>query len=264
VVKPERAVEAVTILNVIENREVRVVYQPVVELATRQIFAYEALARPTTDAFKGPLDLFQAALEHGCTGELGRVLREMAIEGCPDYPLLLNIHPAELNERWLVQPTDPIFQHEPDIFLEITESVPLSHHALVKSILDEVRDRGVYLVVDDLGAGYSNLKYIADLNPRIVKLDRALIAGLAKDSRLYKLVSAIVVMCRSLNAHVVAEGIETVSELDAVVAAGVKYGQGYLLARPESPTPGFTWPGQPTTPPKRKTRPTLRARSEAE
>ncbi len=141
------------------------------------------------------------------------------------------MHPAELNERWIVQPDDPVFQHACDVFLEITESVPLSHFQLCRSILHEVRDRGIYLVVDDLGAGYSNLKYIADLHPRVVKLDRELVAGLVRDSRLFKLVAGIVVMCRELEALVVAEGIETAIELDAVLESGAKFGQGYVLAR---------------------------------
>jgi EAL domain-containing protein (putative c-di-GMP-specific phosphodiesterase class I) len=245
------------IQGVIAAREVRIVYQPIVDLATRGIFAYEALARPTTKAFDGPLSMFDAAVEHSCTGELGRLLREMAIDGCADLPLFLNIHPAELNQGFLVQPHDPIFQHSTDIYLEITESVPLSHFALCKSILNEVRGRGVSLVVDDLGAGFSNLKYIADLHPTFVKLDRMLVAGLVKDSRLFKLVSGIVDMCEKLGARVVAEGIETAAELDAVVASGAHFGQGYLLARPGSPLPPVTWPGSVAQGPTRKTRPTL-------
>jgi EAL domain-containing protein (putative c-di-GMP-specific phosphodiesterase class I) len=254
------------IMGVIERREVRIVYQPLVDLRTQAIFAYEALARPTTPAFDGPLALFAAAVKHGCTGALGRLLREMSIDGCPEIPLFINIHPSELNEHWLVQPSDPIFQHSADVYLEITESAPLTHFALCKSILNEVRGRGVYLVVDDLGAGYSNLKYISDLEPLIVKLDRELIAGIVKDSRLFKLVSGIVVMCRNLGSKVVAEGIETVTELEAVIAAGAHYGQGYLLARPSFPPPHVTWPGKAAEPPKeRKSRPTLhRARSEGE
>ena len=230
------------IRRVLDQREVKVVYQPVVNLKTREIFAYEALARSKSPDFDGPLSLFAAAVEHSCTGELGRLLREMSVENCPNHRLFVNIHPAELNEKWLVQPNDPIFQHTQDVYLEITESIPLSHFNLCQSILTEVRDRGVHLVVDDLGAGYSNLKYIADLHPRVVKLDRGLIAGLTIGSRLFKLVSAIVVMCRELGAMVVAEGIETVDELTSVIAAGAHYGQGYLLARPAFPLPVVTWP----------------------
>ena len=128
------------------------------------------------------------------------------------------------------------------MFLEITEAVPLSHFRLCQNVLHEVRGRGVYLVVDDLGAGYSNLKYIADLHPRIVKLDRGLIAGLALHSRLFRLVKSIVVLCKDLGAQVVAEGIETLQELEAVREAGAQYAQGFLLARPDYPPPKAEWP----------------------
>ena len=223
-------------------RAVKVVYQPLVDLKTRKIFAYEALVRSQAPEFDSPPSLFAAAVQHACTGELGRIIREMAVAGCPSFPLFLNIHPAELNDKFVVQPDDPIFQHGEDVYLEITEGVPLSHFALCQSILREVRGRGVYLVVDDLGAGYSNLKYIADLHPRVVKLDRDLIMGLVKDTRMFKLVSAIVVLCRELDAMVVAEGIETPEELEAVIDAGARFGQGYLLAKPAYPPPPVAWP----------------------
>jgi EAL domain-containing protein (putative c-di-GMP-specific phosphodiesterase class I) len=187
------------------------------------------------------MSLFSAAVAENCTGELGRLLRRLAIEGCTTHPLFINIHPAELNERWVVQPDDPIFQHSEDVYLEITEAVPLSHFRLCQKMLDEVRGRGVHLVVDDLGAGYSNLKYIADLNPRIVKLDRGMIAGLTRSTRLFKLVSGIVRLCHELESRVVAEGIETPDELNAVIDTGARFGQGFLLARPAFPAPPVTW-----------------------
>jgi len=236
----------VAIRRVLDARDVKVVYQPLVDLKTRKIFAYEALVRSKSADFDSPMSLFDAAVQHSCTGELGRIIRELAVEGCPTHPLFLNIHPAELNEKFVVQPDDPIFQHSEDVYLEITEGVPLSHFRLCQSVLSEVRTRGVYLVVDDLGAGYSNLKYIADLHPRVVKLDRDLIMGLVKDTRMFRLVSGIVVLCRELGAMVVAEGIETAEELDAVLAAGAHFGQGYLLAKPAYPPPPVTWPGQVT------------------
>lgn len=230
------------IKKVIDQRDVKVVYQPIVDLKTKRIFAYEALVRPKSPDFQGPLDLFAAAVQHTLTGQLGRLIREMAIEGCPTHPLFLNIHPTELNDKFVVQPNDPIFQHSEDVYLELTEGVPLSHFRLCQSILAEVRARGVHIVVDDLGAGYSNLRYIADIHPRVVKLDRELVAGLKKNTRMFKLVAAIVVLCRELDAQVVAEGIETVEELEAVQDAGARYGQGYLLARPAFPPPPITWP----------------------
>jgi EAL domain-containing protein (putative c-di-GMP-specific phosphodiesterase class I) len=236
------AAAAAAIRRVVEERDVRVVYQPVVDLSTKRVYAYEALVRSKDPMFESPPALFAAAVAHSCTGELGRMIRQMSIESCPDHPLFLNIHPAELNEKYIVQPSDPIFQHDRDVFIEITEGVPLSHFHLCQQILREVQGRGIYLVVDDLGAGYSNLKYIADLQPRVVKLDRELIAGLTIGSRLFKLVSAICVMCKELDAMVVAEGIETETELEAVIASGARFGQGYLLARPAFPPPEVNWP----------------------
>ena len=233
------------ILRAIAKREMKVVLQPIVDLRTRATFAYEALVRPTMPDFESPLDMFAAAGESKCCGELGRVIRELAIEACPNHPLFLNIHPSELDEHWLVQPDDPIFRHSEDVYLEITESVPLTHFRLCQSILREIRGKGIYLVVDDLGAGYSNLKYIADLSPRVVKLDRELIAGLTRSSRLYRLVSSMVLLCEDLGAMVVAEGIETPEELFAVRDAGCHYGQGFLLARPTFPPTEVAWPKEP-------------------
>lgn len=223
--------------SLIAGQQVRVVWQPIVDLHRYTIFSYEALARTTSKDYPGPPALFKAAVEQKACGVLGRTLRDMAIAGCPDFPLFLNIHPNEFDENWLVRPDDPIFLHERDIYLEITESVPLSHFALCNSILREVRGKGIYLAVDDLGSGYSNLKYIADLAPEIVKLDRCLVAGLKKDTRLHKLVTAIVRLCNDLGAKVVAEGIETPGELHAALETGVRYGQGYLFARPNDPPP---------------------------
>jgi EAL domain-containing protein (putative c-di-GMP-specific phosphodiesterase class I) len=227
---------------VLAEKLIHVVYQPLVDLKTKRVFAYEALVRSKAPEYTSPPELFRAAVEEHVTGALGRLIREMAITGCSSHPLFLNVHPAELNEKYVVQPDDPIFSHSEDVYLEITEGVPLSHFRLCQSILREVRGRGVYLVVDDLGAGYSNLKYIADLHPRVVKLDRDLIAGLVKDTRLFKLVCGIIVLCKDLGALVVAEGIETAEELDAVREAGAHFGQGYLLARPAFPPPETTWP----------------------
>ncbi len=237
------AAQGAQVKDVIAKRMVNVVYQPIVDLRTRKLFAYEALVRCPIPEFASPPALFHAAENHGVTGELGRVIREIAVERCTGSPLFLNIHPSELNQKWVVQPNDPIFTHDQDIYLEITEGVPLSHFQLCQTILGEVRGRGVFLVVDDFGAGYSNIKYIADLNPRVVKLDRGLIAGLTRDSRMFKLVRWIVALCKEMDAVVVAEGIETLTELEAVREAGARLGQGYLLARPAFPPPEVNWPG---------------------
>ena len=149
----------------------------------------------------------------------------------------LNVHPAEFADPWLVRPDDPMFLHEHDVFLEITESVPLSHFDYCSTVLAEVRARGIRLAVDDLGAGYSNLKYIADLEPAIVKLDRELVTAVHEHKRLMRLVRALVRLCEDQGAEVVAEGIETEDEYVVARDLGVHYAQGWFVARPANPPP---------------------------
>lgn len=222
---------------VLASGEVNVVYQPIVSLENRRIFAYEALVRSTSPLWRDPPALFDEAIRSHCCGALGRQIREMAITECAEHPLFLNIHPNEFDESWLVQPDDPIFAHDHAVYLEITESVPLSHFVLCQSVLREVRSKGVYLVVDDFGAGYSNLKYISDLTPEIVKLDRELIQHLDQDPRRQQLVKNIVQLCVDMGAEVVAEGVETRDEAQAARDAGAHYAQGWYFARPACPPP---------------------------
>ncbi len=217
--------------------ELNIVYQPIVDFRAHKVFAYEALVRSSSPHFQGPPALFTEAIRSRYCGALGRAVRELTVERAPPFPLFVNIHPNEFDEGWLVQPDDPIFHHDWGVFLEITESVPLSHFSLCHSVLAELRGRGVMLAVDDLGAGYSNLKYIADLAPQIVKLDRGLIVNMEIGSRQHRLVKALVRLCEDLGSKVVAEGIETEQEARAVMDTGAHYGQGFLFARPSFPPP---------------------------
>ncbi|MFO0678664.1 MAG: EAL domain-containing protein [Polyangiaceae bacterium] len=222
----------------VDFEDLSVVFQPIVRLRTMRVFAYEALVRCRIPAYKNPMVLFDRAVAEGCTGELGRMIREIAVPLCERIPLFVNVHPVELEEQWLVRPDDAIFGHDTTIFVEITEAVPMAKFDLCQRVLAEMRSRAdVRLVVDDLGAGYSNLKYIADLKPSVVKLDRGLIAGTKRGSRHERLISGIVKMCNDLDATIVVEGIETEEELAVAEAAGAEFVQGYLFARPDFPLP---------------------------
>jgi EAL domain-containing protein (putative c-di-GMP-specific phosphodiesterase class I) len=230
----------IAMLQLVRTEDLSVVFQPIVRLDTMKIFAYEALARCAVPAFSNPMVLFERAVRDGCCGRLGRAVREAAIPLCEGVPVFINVHPLELEERWLVRADDPLYFHDRTVYLEITEAVPLTHFDLCRSVLKDVRRRAdVRLVVDDLGAGYSNLKHIADLEPAVVKLDRNLIVDLDRSKRHQTLVAGIVRLCADLGAEVVAEGIETVDELKAVRDTGVHYVQGFLLARPGFPLPSL-------------------------
>ncbi|MDH5672905.1 MAG: EAL domain-containing protein [Myxococcales bacterium] len=214
--------------------ELSCVFQPIVDLVTGRSFAYEVLARCRTPGLTNPEVLFRRAADEQFCGALGRTLRTIASNGCPGIPLFVNVHPAELADRYVIQPDDPMYSHDDDVYVEVTESVPFTHYDLCSSVLSEIRARGgVHLVVDDLGAGYSNLKRIADLEPSVVKLDRSLVTDLDRNARQRTLVASVVRMCVDLGARVVAEGLETWAEVQSVRDCGCHFGQGYALGRPD-------------------------------
>jgi len=240
---PSQQREAEAIDRIIDEKLLRIAFQPIVDRRTRRTYAYEALARSPLPIFENPRQLYDAAIRSGRVGEMGRLHRTQAMKICPDLPLFINVDPNEFDHGWLVRPDDPLFRHKPPVYLEITESAPLIYFEQCHSVLAEVRARRVNLAVDDFGAGYSNLRYISDLAPEIVKFDRKLVAGIREGSRLFQLLCALVRLCKEMHIKVVAEGIETREELAAVEAAGVDFCQGFLLARPGLPLPEARWPG---------------------
>lgn len=211
------------------------VFQPIVCLRRDEVFAYEVLARWHEGS---PETLLEDAVAQGCMGRLGRSIRSLATYAGRGHTLFLNIHPAELVSRWLVRPDDPINTYDGRLYLEITEASAMAHFDLCKSALREIGDRtGARLVVDDFGAGYSNMVRIVELHPAVVKLDKSLVRGLPEDPRRQTVVRHLVAMCEDLGAQVVAEGVETEDERIAVVDCGVHYGQGWLFGRPKSRVP---------------------------
>jgi len=111
----------------LRTSDLAVVFQPIVDLRTGRIFAQEALVRCTVPAFASPLKLFEQASKESWCGRLGRMIRGLAVPQASGIPLFINIHPDELVQSWLVRPDDPLFFHDHDVYLEVTESVPLSH-----------------------------------------------------------------------------------------------------------------------------------------
>jgi EAL domain-containing protein (putative c-di-GMP-specific phosphodiesterase class I) len=127
------------------------------------------------------------------------------------------------------------------IVLELTERASLDEISDVRSRIANLRRMGFRIAIDDLGAGYSGLGYFASLQPEVVKLDLGLVRDLDTQPTKRKLIHSIVMLCDELRILVVAEGVETAAERDALTSLGCDLLQGYLFARPGRGFPGVAW-----------------------
>ncbi|MCA9415976.1 MAG: EAL domain-containing protein, partial [Candidatus Omnitrophica bacterium] len=123
-----------------------------------------------------------------------------------------------------------------NIIFEVTEGEKVTDHGHLKSIFDEYKRLGFKTAIDDFGAGYSGLNLLAEFQPDIIKLDRALIMGIDQDHVRQTIVGAVLSVTRELGIDVIAEGIETTEESQTLRDLGVRLFQGYLLAHPQTGT----------------------------
>ena len=215
-----------------------IVVQPIVSVPERETHAYEALAR--FGAGTSPLHWFALADELGLREQLELACLGAALALLPVRPagtsLTINLSgPLLRDERTtaLLRAAGPL----DGLILELTENSLLEDthgmHAAMQSLVGD----GVCFAVDDMGAGYSGLRQIATVRPAYLKLDRSIITDVDTDPGRGALITAMVGYARQTGGKLVAEGVETEAELDALLALGVELVQGFYLARPGRPWP---------------------------
>jgi EAL domain-containing protein (putative c-di-GMP-specific phosphodiesterase class I) len=229
--------------------ELFVAYQPIARAMTGETVGYEALARTAEPCMSSPMAFVEAAEKLGRTADFGRAVRELAALGVEAIPgdLYVNLHPMDLADDALFDPSAPLSKIASRVVLEVTERAGL--HAVPDLVerIARLRGMGFRIALDDMGAGYAGLSAFAALEPDVVKLDMSLIRGIDSSPVKARIVEAFGKLARELGMQVVAEGIETGSELTAVVDLGVDLVQGFLLGRPDpKPTPASTWSRPPS------------------
>jgi EAL domain-containing protein (putative c-di-GMP-specific phosphodiesterase class I) len=216
-----------------------IAYQPIVSWSRRSTFAWEALVRNEEPTLRSPPDLFAAAERLGRVQELGRTVRDRVAQTLDRYPVpglvFINLHAMELDDDSLLDADAPLSRHASKVVLEVTERAPLEQIPDATERVARLRSLGYRIAVDDLGAGYAGLTSFAHLEPEVVKVDMSLIRGIDRSPMKQKLLGSIVALCRDLGIEIIAEGIETPEERDALVRVGGDLCQGYLFARPERP-----------------------------
>lgn len=233
--------------NIIENKYIRTVFQPIISLRDGSVLGHEALSRITIECeIKDPDMLFKAAGVYNRVWELEQLCRTKALETAylfmiPPYSkkLFVNVNPDVMHDEQLKKGFTKAFlekyEIEPrNVIFEITERNIVTDMTAFKATINHYKTQDYQIAIDDTGAGYSGLNLISDINPNYIKIDMNLIRNIDKDSLKYALVKGLVEFSRISNVFLIAEGIETYQELETIVNLGVQYGQGYFIQRPIS------------------------------
>lgn len=236
----------------VDRCELRVVYQPIVDLPTGRMSGVEALVRWQHPEL-GLLypDTFISIAEE--TGRIGEVDRWVMAEGLKQLErwdaeagrslglsLSVNCSARDLHEPHFADQVRTLLAQGPDragrLVIEITESLLVDDPLRAVAVLEALHAEGVRFAMDDFGTGYSSLSVIHALPVDTVKIDRAFVQRMDEDEAAREMVRTVIGFARTLGTDIVAEGIETAEQRDALVEMGCDWGQGYLFDRPLPPS----------------------------
>ncbi|MEP7017930.1 MAG: EAL domain-containing protein [Actinomycetota bacterium] len=238
----EHAEVLARIQGVLRDKTLTPVFQPIQDLTTGATVGHEALSRFPDPTLGGPDRWFSDAFTVGLGVDLEWLAATSVLTyldtAPPEMFLAVNMSPAtamHLVDQELCHPA-----LWPRIVIELTEHVPVEDYAALHQALAPMRSHGARLSADDVGAGYAGFRHLLRLQPDIIKLDIALIAGIDRNHEQQALTRALLAFAAEVGAQVIAEGIEETVELSTLQDLGVPWGQGYLLGRP-APLPIRGW-----------------------
>jgi EAL domain-containing protein (putative c-di-GMP-specific phosphodiesterase class I) len=229
------------------EQQFRVVYQPIVELATGAIHKAEALVRwqHPVRGLISPGEFIPVAESSGLIVSLGEWVFQQAVNQLqiwrktlhPQFQISINKSPVQFENP---NPVDVPWIEQlrarglcgDSVVVEITEGLLLSTSDGVVEQLLTMSDDGIAVSLDDFGTGYSSLAYLQKFHIDFIKIDQSFVRQLVQGSTDLALCQAIIVMAHALGMKVIAEGIETENQRALLAAAGCDYGQGYLFSRP--------------------------------
>jgi EAL domain-containing protein (putative c-di-GMP-specific phosphodiesterase class I)/CheY-like chemotaxis protein len=220
---------------ILADRGYTMVFQPILDLGTSEVVGMEALARFLAFPHRAPDAWIAEADTVGLLAEVELALARAALDELdrirPPTYLAVNVSPqtAASNElRELIEGRDAR-----RIVLEMTEHLPVEDYDVMREALGVLRPMGVRFAVDDAGAGFASLRHIVRLSPDFIKLDVTLTKRIDIDPVRQALAVALTSFADQVGANVIAEGVESAADLDALRTAGIRFAQGFLLGEPE-------------------------------
>jgi EAL domain-containing protein (putative c-di-GMP-specific phosphodiesterase class I) len=228
--------------------ELRLDYQPIVDLTDGRIVALEALVRwqPPDGPVLMPTDWIDLAEETGDIVPIGRwILREACRQARdwqirldrPELRMSVNLSARQFLEHDVVSTVRAVLDETglapTSLILEITESGLMRRTQATIARLGSLRELGVHLAIDDFGTGYSSLSYLERFPIDILKIDRTFVSAVGSGAS--PIARAVIDLGRTLDLEVIAEGIEHAEQARQLADLGCRYGQGFLFARPIRP-----------------------------
>ena len=227
----------------INTDQFTILYQPIVDIRTREVVSYEALLRWNHKLYGeiSPIVFIPIAEQIKMIEPLTQFVMETACRAAVEWPdhikININVSPSMLSNRMLARIIQAALLNTGlparRLCLEITESVLLEDNVNALIMLKEFQKMGITLSLDDFGTGYSSLSYVCKYSFNSLKIDRSFITDLKRSSESRAVIDAVIGLGQALDLHIVAEGIETEESRADVEAAGCHYAQGYLFGRPE-------------------------------
>jgi EAL domain-containing protein (putative c-di-GMP-specific phosphodiesterase class I) len=219
------------------DRHLQLALQPILRADNGKHVAYEALLRSNHSILDSPLAILRIAERYNGINDLGRAIFRHAKARLGQIPpgreLFVNLHPAQLGDpERLHQDLTPLIPFADRVTLEITERSRLSDLDHWEASVELLGAEGFSLAIDDLGAGYNSLSMLADLQPRYIKLDMALVRHIHREPRKQRLVQLMVTFAEATEAIAIAEGVETEEEAKCLIDCGIHLMQGYYYAPP--------------------------------
>ena len=231
----KRRLEWSRIRGVLDRDDIDVEFQPVFDLDDCTIVSLEALARFWTEPMRSPSVWFAEATEVGLGVELELAAIRSALQRLDEFPpgvaIALNVSPTTALDSRFGELLAGVADR---VVIEITEHAQVDDYDALRTALAPLRERGAQLAIDDVGAGFANLRHILRLAPDLVKLDLSLTQEISRDPAREALASSLVGFAEGVGASIVAEGISSDEDLALLRALGVDYGQGFHLARPSA------------------------------
>lgn len=234
----------------IEREEFILYYQPIIELATNQLVGFEALVRwqHPTEGLKSPVEFIAVAEETGLITSLDYWVLRTACQQLAGWQTMfpnistlkisVNLSAQDLRRYDLLEVVDCVLAEtklSPKcLTLEITESMLIEDVKATINLLRQFKKRGLEISIDDFGTGYSSLSYLHRLPVDNLKVDRSFVNQMQETRRNYQIVETIATLSNHLELNTIAEGIETVEQLELLQKLGYKFGQGYLFYKPLS------------------------------